>query len=75
VVYVQDETFVLTPLVGETVRLPLREVKIQKETSFFNGSWYPGQTGFWLYTEGGDYSRLGFAVSDGEAWKAILTSH
>ena len=67
-----DGALVLTPLVGSAVSVPLVDVAITKETSWFNGSWYPGQTGFWLESAAVG-KRFGFAVSDADKWRATLT--
>ena len=68
---VRDGELVLTPLVGKKVAVPLADITIAKETSWFNGSWYPGQTGFWLESAAVG-KRLGFAVSHAEPWRTAL---
>lgn len=69
---VRSGELLLTPLVGKAISVPLADVAIAKETSWFNGSWYPGQTGFWLNsaTIG---KRFGLAMSNAGPWRTALS--
>jgi hypothetical protein len=69
---IRGEELVLTPLIGTPVVLPLAEVKIIKESCWFNGSYYPEQSGLWLQPVQSGQGRLGFALPNGEAWKAYF---
>ena len=62
----------LIPIIGAPVTLPLDAIVATKETRWFNGSYRPWKTGFWLTVPG--EPRLGFAVSSALAdkWRERL---
>lgn len=70
IVLIADEQLIFVPLLGKRIMIPLSDVKIIKETSWYNGAWYPGQTGFWLETPLN--TRLGFIVPDSGRWRSLL---
>jgi len=57
---VTEKELVLTPIVGDPIRLPFTDIESSKEVRWFNGSmlWY--KKGFWFTVPG--RKRLGLAV-------------
>lgn len=72
VAQVRDGRLLLTPMVGEPVELAIQDLTFEEKRGRFNGSGYPGQTGFWLSGPGISW-RLGFMPLDGPAWREALS--
>lgn len=72
IVAVHGQMLCLSPIFGPTTEIPLEQVGLASEVKWFNGRLLFGQArGFWLVV--GQNKRLGFAVEDADAWRAILT--
>jgi len=67
----KDGRLWLVPAVGKPVDLDLATVQTEERAKWFNGSLYPGQSGFWFKGPGVS-RRLGFMPDSADAWRAAL---
>ena len=71
IVAVRGTTLYLFPVFGRSTEIPLEQIRSVSEVKWFNGRLLFGKArGFWLAV--GQEGRLGFAVEDPEAWRAVL---
>ena len=71
-VSLEGDTLVLTPLVGDALRLSLDSIEIVKSGSWFNGEWCPFQKGLWLNKDSVS-SRIGFLPDNWPFWEACIS--
>lgn len=67
----KDGHLFLVPAVGKPIDVDLERVQAEEREKWFNGSMYPGQSGFWF--KGPSISwRLGFMPDTPDAWRDVL---
>ena len=62
IVVLKPSEVVLLPILGQSTTIALNTISAIRECHWFNGSYYPWKTGFWITVQGKE--RLGFAVGN-----------
>ena len=63
---------ILMPLFGRQIEIPLDHIESIILSHWFNGAAYESLTGFLVECPERKGRQLGFAVPDGDAWRAVL---
>ena len=72
VIQLRSDELVFTPVLGTSFALSRSEITEFKESTWLNGSFFPGRTGFRLKTSTVAW-RIGFAVfGDPQPWRDFL---
>jgi hypothetical protein len=63
---------ILVPLFGRQIEIPLDHIESISHSHWFNGAIFESLTGFMVEYPENHHKPIGFAVPDGDSWRAVL---
>ena len=66
------DRLILVPLFGRQLEVPFEHIESVTPSHWFNGAIFQSLTGFMVECPESGHKAFGFAVPDGETWRAIL---
>lgn len=72
VAQVVADRLILVPLLGRPIEVPLKDIESVITSHWFNGALFQALTGFMVDCPESGRKPFGFAVPDGDTWRAVL---